>query len=397
MLALLALLVLLQRPIGTDNTELTGIVDPFPTPSEPSTPAFCFRATAAEAALLPKGTARGRIWICTLFCHLPSEERKALFIERRGHEPVVFVDMDRDGRFATHEAHEFSRRGDLLLRIPVSQGTLREYPILLRHRWEFFKPRGYPERRWILQTATAHFAGRITIDGRSLRVEYPLSWDLGAPVVNMGWIRIDANGDGRIDDDYLSVENVPSRSDVTVLRVGNRYISTVSIDPTTRIVTLREHPASDYRRIEIREGATLPDFSYVDLAGTRRRLSDMRSPLVLVVVWAPWCTPAFAQLLHIERAYRKLGAKGLSVVGLPDETDPDKVRPILAGLRLTWSNADPESVRGLLREQWQIASVPTLIVVDRERRIVKVTRRGDMSLYATKLRGTLEKLLKRAR
>jgi hypothetical protein len=109
--------------------------------------------------------------------------------------------------------------------------------------------------------------------------------------------RIDADGDGRIDDDPLSEESAPPALTVPIVRVGDRYVSTVSVDPSTRIVKLRERPAAEYRRIVLRVGEQLPDFTYRDItSGTQSAPSDMHSRLVLLVVWSSWCQPALDEL-----------------------------------------------------------------------------------------------------
>jgi len=227
-----------------------------------------------------------------------------------------------------------------------------------------------------------------------VRVEYPVSPGLW-PEMTGGWFRIDANRDGRIDDDPLSEESAPPASKVPIVRVGNRYVSTASVDAITHMVTLREHPPSDYQRTVLRVGDQLPDFKYRDIrSGAWSALSDTRSGLVLLVVWSSWCQPALEELPRIEHASQTLGPRGLTVIGLPDDWERRRAEPVISRFRLTWPQADPETIRLMLRENWQVASVPLLVVLDADRRILRISRTGDTSLRGTNVRKTLDRMLR---
>jgi peroxiredoxin len=155
---------------------------------------------------------------------------------------------------------------------------------------------------------------------------------------------------------------------------------------------------NDYRRIVLRVGDQLPDFKYRDIAsGAWSALSDTRNGLVLLVVWSSWCPPAIEELPRIEYAFRTLGPKGLTVIGLPDDWERRTAESVISRFRLTWPNADPESIREMLTDHWQVASVPLLIVLDADRRILRVSRSGDTSLRGTNLQKTLDRMLRASR
>jgi thiol-disulfide isomerase/thioredoxin len=226
-------------------------------------------------------------------------------------------------------------------------------------------------------------------------VEYPTDpFTLDARFVG-GWIGIDVDGNGQIDRDLLSPERVFATVDQTVMRVGKHYVSTTSVDPATGVVKLREHAPADYQRIELAEGTLLPDFSFVDLSGASKRLSEMPGRLVLLVVWAPWCPPAVDELPHLERAYQTLHSNGLDILGLT-EGDVKEVRATAHQNALTWSNTTPESVAYLLKRQLHIFSNPNYIVLDSERRIVAISGTGDAGwrFRGTRLLQTLRELLR---
>ena len=395
MLAAAFLIVLTQASTATVTPELTGVLDQHLTASAPSAVVVCTPATKPDRDLLPDAEARERrVWNCSMMCSAPIGHRDALLIERRRRQPVLFLDSNNDGRFDPSERHEFPRTGDLHVRISIVSNIFSEYPITIGYRWELFKPHGEPQRRMLLESPTVFIGGTVTIAGRPVQVQYPVSPGLW-PETTGGWFRIDANGDGRIDDDPLSEESAPPASKVPIVRVGDRYVSTVSVDAIEHVVTLREHPPSDYRRIVLRAGEQLPDFTYRDVSsGASSRLSDIRSGLVLLVVWSSSCPPAIEELPRVEYAFRTLGPKGLTVIGLPDDWERRTAEPVISRFRLTWPNADPETIRLMLSDRWQVASVPLFVVLDADRRILRVSRTGDTSLRGTNLWKTLDRMLR---
>jgi hypothetical protein len=82
------------------------------------------------------------------------------------------------------------------------------------------------------------------------------------------------------------------------------------------------------------------------------------------------------------------------VLGLPQEYERGRFERLVAGLRPTWPQADPYSIRELLRDRWQIAAVPLFILLDGGGRILKVSRGADTSLRGNRLRKTLEQMLR---
>lgn len=71
----------------------------------------------------------------------------------------------------------------------------------------------------------------------------------------------------------------------------------------------------------------MPDFGFVRASGMRQRLSDFIGEPVLVNLWATWCGPCQEELPSLDRLARGLGPKGLVVLAVSVDDDPDSVVP----------------------------------------------------------------------
>jgi peroxiredoxin len=118
-------------------------------------------------------------------------------------------------------------------------------------------------------------------------------------------------------------------------------------------------------------GIAAPDFPAVNLAtGDTVRLSDFHGQVLLVNLWATWCTPCEAEMPEIERLYQELGPEGLRVVAVSqDEDGPDVVRAWVKKHNLTFDILHDR--KGDVQHLYQAVGLPESFVIDRNGRIVK--------------------------
>jgi cytochrome c biogenesis protein CcmG/thiol:disulfide interchange protein DsbE len=119
-----------------------------------------------------------------------------------------------------------------------------------------------------------------------------------------------------------------------------------------------------------------PQRSLPLLAGSGdRTLADFRGRIVVLNFWASWCDPCRAEAPLLERAQHKLASSG-TVLGVTyRDTSPDSLA-FVRQYGLTYPSL--RDVDGKLAESYGTKALPETFVIDRNSRIVGVSR-GEVS------------------
>ena len=126
-------------------------------------------------------------------------------------------------------------------------------------------------------------------------------------------------------------------------------------------------------------GAEAPDFELELIDGETFRLSEQRGKVVLLNIWATWCSPCVAEMLDLDRLAADY-AGDLVVIGVnsgeAEQTIVDFVEQNGYGYLFA---ADPEyMVSGML---YPTNSIPYTVVIDREGVISAIHRGGGSGMY----------------
>lgn len=121
----------------------------------------------------------------------------------------------------------------------------------------------------------------------------------------------------------------------------------------------------------VEPGARAPDAAAVRLGtGDTVRVSDYRGEVVLLNVWATWCTPCEAEMPSIQRLHEQLGPDGLRVVAVSiDQGGAEEVERWIEERGLTFTVLHDRT--GRIQQIYQTTGVPESWVLDREGVIVK--------------------------
>lgn len=111
-------------------------------------------------------------------------------------------------------------------------------------------------------------------------------------------------------------------------------------------------------------GQAAPDFAPRVLSGApMASLKALAGQVVLLDFFASWCGPCMLALPEIEALHRRLGKRGLRVVGLSTET-PETIGRVVREHGLTYTvGMDPDEQASRL---YRVFALPTLVVVDRK-------------------------------
>jgi cytochrome c biogenesis protein CcmG, thiol:disulfide interchange protein DsbE len=117
-------------------------------------------------------------------------------------------------------------------------------------------------------------------------------------------------------------------------------------------------------------GSMATDFTLQELSGEKNvALSDMKGRVVVLEFWATWCPPCRASIPGIERLHEKYKDKGVVVLAVSmDDTGWDAVQSFVKenGIKYTVLKGNDN-----VAEKYQVRSIPMLMVIDKEGKIVK--------------------------
>jgi peroxiredoxin len=116
-------------------------------------------------------------------------------------------------------------------------------------------------------------------------------------------------------------------------------------------------------------GAAMPDYSAMNLDGSKFDLVSRRGKVVLLNVWATWCGPCRFEIPELQRIHDAYAARGFEVVGVSvDESGIESVKQFVDEQKMRYPVAlDPQ---GQLANLLQTSVLPTSVLVDRGGKIV---------------------------
>jgi len=118
---------------------------------------------------------------------------------------------------------------------------------------------------------------------------------------------------------------------------------------------------------------TLAAARFFDVSGTETGLEAYLGRVVLVNLWATWCTPCIAELPSLEALQVKYAPQGLQVLPIALDRDKDAVAlaAFLAKHKITGLSTWHDKNRAVMGT-WGYQGLPTSLLLDRKGGIIKV-------------------------
>ncbi len=120
-------------------------------------------------------------------------------------------------------------------------------------------------------------------------------------------------------------------------------------------------------------GQPAPDFALPALDGTPRRLSDLHGRPVLLNFFATWCVPCRVELPEFERAAERYRDRGLVVLLVDVQEEPEAVAAFVRDLGLRSPVVLDRT--GEVAARYRVQGLPSSFFVGRDG-LIRVTRLG---------------------
>jgi thiol-disulfide isomerase/thioredoxin len=361
-------------------TETLGMEKPMTVATDADRKALAVVPTAADQVFI--GSLR--VWT--------SAGLRLAFVRPRAGASYLYADTNSNGVFEKSERHVLGPFPDLsdpdvegavVLQHPLSAGLFSSYPI----RLAIIKGRTADSVRPASSMGMVFARGSVNIAGRQVAVTYEFDRHTGTVDPRNGWLGIDCNLDGKIDRKVTSSEYRLAKHEVVVFKVGDRHVSTESVDVRTGRIVLRVHAASSYTSLELQIGKEIADCPFTDFEGRQRNISEFRGKYLLLDFWATWCGPCVAEIPFLKAAYDRFKDRNFAILGIDNDEDPAPARKLVAEKGVEW----PQATLGSTRNRLTVYAFPTTILLDPAGQIISMGANGE--LRGENLEMTLERLL----
>jgi cytochrome c biogenesis protein CcmG/thiol:disulfide interchange protein DsbE len=115
-------------------------------------------------------------------------------------------------------------------------------------------------------------------------------------------------------------------------------------------------------------GEAVPGFSLPQDEGKAVNLADYRGKILVLNFWATWCPPCIDEMPSLNRLAERYSAKGLQVVAVSLDEDPDAYRAFLAKNKIAFLTVrNPSRV---VSEEYGTFKLPESYIISRDGRLL---------------------------
>lgn len=139
-------------------------------------------------------------------------------------------------------------------------------------------------------------------------------------------------------------------------------------------------------------GRPAPDFTAGRLDGGQVRLSSLRGKVVVLDVWAAWCTGCEKDLPILDGIAERLAPLGVTVLAVSLDTETTRLLPIAR--QQPWRLTMLHDPSGRVGELYEPTSMPAVFLIDRAG-IIRLARMGAKANDLTELEAHVRALANR--
>ena len=312
--------------------------------------------------------------------------------------PVLAIDANSDNAITADERFELKEAPVdgipyfyVIASLPLKGNPLfNAVPVYVRYFRGFKHPKIVETDRLVDQSVTSLAIAEVKIGPKQVRFQYPFVPTEPTMSTTEGLFGIDMDGDNDIRNAPFSIETSYANEEEIVLRYGDMYVSTASIDMTRNEVVVRRREKAEYLREELAIGKVMPDFAFVDFAGKQRSLKEFRGKYLLIEWWGVWCSDCVRDMPYTVQAYDRFRSRGFEILGLNWDDKPGLAATFLENHKAAWPQARKDSIKTLTEVTYRIQEYPSSILLDPEGKVVSLNQKSLQGRY---LLDTLDKIL----
>lgn len=100
-------------------------------------------------------------------------------------------------------------------------------------------------------------------------------------------------------------------------------------------------------------------------------IAQLQGKVVLVYYWASWCEPCRGDLATLKDLLARFGRYGFTIVGVNLDNNPEAMQQFIQEYQVNWPQLyEPGGLESPLANELGIVTVPTLILIDQQGRVV---------------------------
>ena len=130
-----------------------------------------------------------------------------------------------------------------------------------------------------------------------------------------------------------------------------------------------------HERIELTEGAEVPNIELTQLDESKVRLGDLTHKVMFINFWATWCEACMEEMPSLVQLREKYASRGFEILGVNVDENPIPIAANTAKkLGITFPIFTDKS--GALGNQFDLNAIPLTVIINKNRKILMVEAGG---------------------
>ena len=137
----------------------------------------------------------------------------------------------------------------------------------------------------------------------------------------------------------------------------------------------------------IQPGVVAPDFTLKNLAGEEFTLSSLKGKYVIIDFWASWCGPCRASIPGVKELYAKYKEKGLEIVGVSCDRNPEDWKKASEEEQFPWINLIDTQDGNRAATNYAVHYIPSMFLLDQEGKMIGKMNHDELDAKLKELLG----------